>query len=66
MNYICKKNNIEILEIIKNIEKQIILNNYEKSFFLFLNYLSNLNNYDRDEVILYFKKIFNQKYSNIE
>ena len=62
MDYLESKTNNELLEITKNIEKYILSNNYENAFFLFLHNLSNLNNDNRDEIIIYFKNFFIKKY----
>ena len=60
MDYLENKSYVEIVE---NIEKCLISNNYETAFVLFLRNISNLNYQNRDEVILYFKKFFMKKYS---
>ena len=63
MDYLENKSYVEIVEIVENIEKCLISNNYETAFVLFLRNISNLNYQNRDEVILYFKKFFMKKYS---
>ena len=63
MDYLENKSYVEIVEIVENIEKCLISNNYETAFVLFSRNISNLNYQNRDEVILYFKKFFMKKYS---
>ena len=62
MDYLEKKTKIEMLEIIENIEKHLISNNYEIAFYSFLRSLCNLNYHDKDELIFYFKKIYFKNY----
>jgi len=53
-----------MLEIIENIEKHLISNNYEIAFYSFLRSLCNLNYHDKDELIFYFKNYIMNKFSN--
>jgi hypothetical protein len=64
MDYLEKKTKIEMLDIIENIEKHLISNNYEIAFYSFLHSLCNLNYHDKDELIFYFKNYIMNKFSN--
>jgi hypothetical protein len=47
----------EILEMIEDVEKCMLENDYENAFFLFLLYIGRLDSDDRDSFIIHFKKL---------
>lgn len=47
--------------IIKNIEKYLLINDYENAFIIFLLHIKRINFLDRDELIRYFHKYFTTK-----
>jgi hypothetical protein len=47
----------EILEMIEDVEKCMLENDYENAFFLFLLYIGRLDPDDRDSFIIYFKNL---------
>jgi hypothetical protein len=51
----------EICIITENIEKYLLINDYENAFIIFLLHIKRLNNLDRDELIRYFYRHFRIK-----
>jgi len=47
----------EFLQMIEDVEKHVIKNDYEKAFTLFLLYIGRLDPDDRDSFIIYFKNL---------
>jgi hypothetical protein len=47
----------EILEMIEDVEKCMLENDYENAFFLFLLYIGRLDSDDRDSFIIHFKNL---------
>ena len=57
MDYLSSVTEEEMLEMIEDVEKHVIENNYEKAFYLFLLYIGRLDPDDRVSFIIYFKNL---------
>jgi hypothetical protein len=57
MDYFSRVTEEEFLQMIEDVEKHVIKNDYEKAFVLFLLYIGRLEPIDRDSFIIHFKKL---------
>jgi len=57
MDYFSRVTEEELLQMIEDVEKHVIKNDYEKAFVLFLLYIGRLDPDDRDSFIIYFKNL---------
>jgi len=57
MDYFSRVTEEEFLQMIEDVEKHVIENDYEKAFTLFLLYIGRLARDDRDSFIIYFKNL---------
>jgi len=57
------KSKEELLSITNNIDKYLLLNDYENAFAKFLLFIVKLNSNDRDDIIHYYYTAFRKKYS---
>ena len=63
MDYISYKSIEELLIMKESVEKYLLINDYKNAFTLFLIYTARLNAADREQLITYFYKYFNNKYT---
>lgn len=59
------KSSEEMLMIIENIQKYLLVNDYENAFIMFLLHIDRMNYTDKTDVIKYFKNYFMKKCSKI-
>ena len=57
MDYLSSVTEEEMLEMIEDVEKCMLENDYENAFTLFLLYIGKIEKDDRDSFIIYFKNL---------